>query len=519
MIRNFFLTDAIIWLTRLLLVVCIWTLVYYFLHRVAHIRHKRNWLHKLHIIHHRTDYRNGGSRFRPGFLLFYFGDIRATLDTLLMMTIPLVVITAFFPDQGIWVILWHYINEVFLAERILEHNPRLEGRLTRIFAWGTFHLKHHKNPRTNFGLLTTFWDNIFNTAHREKFSPFTSVGRTGNLHELPRYSVNQSSPGAEQRLLQYIKDKLEVPHYDLGGLPVCPFVRAERLSGRIHLLPLQTVSCVQTVAEEVRQAFRGKWGQTLLLYDEHMRTDVVMSGNFARTLNEAFRADGLVCIALHPNDHFKIGTVPTRDVPFPVYLIQSARQIMAARLNLGRSYYRNWTESDWSLLHQQIGDFLPTVFPEDFREHLMVSPLIEILGGREIHSFLETYMVITDDYRVFSRTLMRSSRSWFLAIQRTGVGLVKYDCKIIRVRGEKLEYDPGLNELINQVYLEKYQDPEDVPFVKQLVQPEYGHFTMEFYFDGIVREQEALAWSGGDVNHPAQVIWGTESPPAAAPEK
>jgi hypothetical protein len=55
---------------------------------------------------------------------------------------------------------------------------------------------------------------------------------------------------------------------------------------------------------------------------------------------------------------------------------------------------------------------------------------------------------------------------------------------------------------------QKYQDPEDVPFVQVLVQPEYGYYTMEFYFDGIVREHEALQWTGRNESHPAIITWG-----------
>ena len=512
MITDLFCANEVLWLIKLLLVIALWTLIYYFLHRIAHVRHKRNWLHKLHLIHHRTDYRKGGSRFRPGFLLFYFGDIRVTLDTLLMMTSPLVALTFVFPSQGMWVLLWHYINEVFLAERVLEHNPYLGGRLTQVFAWGTFHLKHHKNPRTNFGLLITLWDDIFNTAYHAKPNVALSAGRVGDQTIPSCRPVYPSNHDVEQKLLHYFTEVLEVPQVDLGGLPVCPFIRGERMSGRIHFLSIQSGQCVKAVAEAVRKAFSGKWGHTLLLYDAYDApegTDLAAFGNFATAMNKEFRADGLVCIAIHPRDNFKIGNVPTREAPLPVYLIQSARQVMAAQAILrNTNYYRHWTESDWNRIKHQFGDFLPTAFPEDFCEHLIVSPLIEILGGREIHSFLETYMVITDDCRVFSRTLMRSSKSWFVAIQRTGVGLVKYNGKMIRVRGEKLLYDPFLNEIINQLYLEKYQDPEDVPFVKKLIQPEYGQFTMEFYFDGVVREQEALNWSGGVVNHPAHVVWG-----------
>lgn len=496
------LLKTTLWIFRFLLVILLWTLLYYILHRVAHIRHKHNWLHKLHIIHHRTDYRNGGSHFKPQFLLFYFGDVRGTLDTLCMMTLPLIVITFVFPQQGLWVLLWHYINEVFLAERILEHNPRLFGRLTRVFAWGTFHLKHHKNPKTNFGLLITLWDNLFSTASVE-------IRNSAAVPHTVQLPVSESVKDIERLISKYIVETLEVPKIELGSFPICPFVGGERLAGRIHFLPISMHHDTDQITETIRAAFKGKWGSSLLIYDIANNTDVDAFFKVSTILNENLHIDGLVCIPIHPEDNFQVNGVFSRKSPYPFFLTQSSRQVLQARGNLEKTdYYRFWTESDWDIINKQFGRFLNAAFPEDFCEHLMVSPLIEILGGREVHSFLETYMIITDDCRVFSRTLKKSPRSWFTAIQKTGVGLVRYDGKMIRVRGIKLQYDQLLNNHINQVYLEKYQDPEDVPFVQVLVQPEYGYYTMEFYFDGIVREHEALKWTDGNESHPATITWG-----------
>ena len=495
--------NATLWIFHFLLVILLWTLFYYILHRVAHIRHKYNWLHKLHIIHHRTDYRKGGSRFKPQFLLFYFGDVRVTLDTLCMMTLPLTAITFVFPQQGLWVLLWHYINEAFLAERILEHNPRLLGRVTRVFAWGTFHLKHHKNPKTNYGLLITLWDRLFGTASVETRNSATAVPHIVQLQ------ASESVQDIERQISQYITETLEVQKKELGDFPICPFVRGERVAGRIRFLPIRLHHNANQIAQTIRAAFKGDWGSSLVIYDIENSTSIDAFFNLSTTLNEILQIDGLVCIPIHPADNFQVNGVFTRKSPYPLLLTQSARQVLKARGHLEKTdYYHFWSESDWDIINKQFGRFLNTAFPEDFREHLMVSPLIEILGGREVHSFLETYMIITDDGRVFSRTLKKSPRSWFTAIQKTGVGLVRYDGKMIRVRGIKIQYDELLNNHINQVYLEKYQDPEDVPFVQVLVQPEYGYYTMEFYFDGIVREHEALQWTGGNENHPAIITWG-----------
>ncbi len=151
------------WFIELIIVFFAWTFLTYWLHRLAHIKSKYNILYKLHTAHHEVNYFKGGEKFSIGYLFFYFGDIRVTVDVLLTITLPLILLTFLYPSQGLVLLVFHYLHEVFLSERLLDHNPKIKGYITHYFAWGSYHLEHHRNPRSNYSAFVTLWDKIFRT--------------------------------------------------------------------------------------------------------------------------------------------------------------------------------------------------------------------------------------------------------------------------------------------------------------------------------------------------------------------
>jgi len=151
------------WFIELLIVFLSWTFLTYWLHRLAHVKSKYNILYKLHAAHHEVNYFKGGEKFSIGYLFFYFGDIRVTFDVLLTITFPLILLTFLYPSQGLVLLAFHYLHEVFLSERLLDHNPKIKGYITHYFAWGSYHLQHHRNPRSNYSAFITLWDKIFRT--------------------------------------------------------------------------------------------------------------------------------------------------------------------------------------------------------------------------------------------------------------------------------------------------------------------------------------------------------------------
>lgn len=157
-----------IWIATLFYVFLLWTLAIYWLHRLAHWRHRYNPLHYLHLSHHEINYFKTEKKFKIAYLLWIFGDWRATLDILLNMTLPLVILTYFYPSQGLFLLVFHYLYEAFLSEGVLDHNPNIRGTITNYFAWGVYHLQHHNSPKYNFSLIVTVWDRVFGTRALER---------------------------------------------------------------------------------------------------------------------------------------------------------------------------------------------------------------------------------------------------------------------------------------------------------------------------------------------------------------
>lgn len=142
----------------------LWTLLVYLMHRLAHWRSKYNFLYQIHLTHHKVDYLNPVNRsFKWFYLLFYFGGLYETLDVILILTLPALIVYFINPNTGIYLLVFHYMYEVFLSEGFLDHNPNVTGSITRYLSWGKYHLGHHRNWKKNYSLMITLWDYIFGT--------------------------------------------------------------------------------------------------------------------------------------------------------------------------------------------------------------------------------------------------------------------------------------------------------------------------------------------------------------------
>jgi len=112
-------------------------------------------------------------------------------------------------------------------------------------------------------------------------------------------------------------------------------------------------------------------------------------------------------------------------------------------------------------------------------EYLNNNTLIEIKGGLEREKYLKIWMVSVDN-RFFARSWNKSKRSWFTEFQKVGVGQIKFGEKIINVFGKKVHKEDKLNIKIDEAYLRKYKQPENIEYVKGITQSEYADYTMEF---------------------------------------
>lgn len=88
-------------------------------------------------------------------------------------------------------------------------------------------------------------------------------------------------------------------------------------------------------------------------------------------------------------------------------------------------------------------------------------------------------MVNVDD-RIFLRSWNKSKKSWFTEFLKTGIGQIKFDDKILNVYGYKVIKEDKINKKIDNAYLQKYKQPENIKYAKGITQPEYADYTMEF---------------------------------------
>jgi sterol desaturase/sphingolipid hydroxylase (fatty acid hydroxylase superfamily) len=146
----------------------LWSLGAYWLHRLGHVAHRLNPLFRIHMAHHRVDYDAeplpGESLVRPEYFLLWYGSLAASADVWITIFIPAFVLSFFSPGTGLPLVMLLYFYEAILSERLLDHNPKMSGPLTVVFAWGNYHLSHHHHVRTNYGLYVTLWDRVFGTV-------------------------------------------------------------------------------------------------------------------------------------------------------------------------------------------------------------------------------------------------------------------------------------------------------------------------------------------------------------------
>jgi hypothetical protein len=121
-------------------------------------------------------------------------------------------------------------------------------------------------------------------------------------------------------------------------------------------------------------------------------------------------------------------------------------------------------------------------FPEEFIEYLCKNTLTEIKGGTQRDKFLAIWLVNVDD-RVFARSWNKRPRSWFTEILITGKGQIKYGDNLLNITGKKLDPDEAIHTKINNAYLKKYVQKENITYAKGITQSDYTNYTMEFFLN------------------------------------
>lgn len=143
----------------ILVLLLVWTLVLYVMHRLAHTIPV---LQRLHNAHHKTIKKNNKSKWHWNNLFLYNDNWPSTADLWISDVIPTIVVAAIF--NAWWILGIYYIWAAFFQEQ-LEHNTRINFYP---FTFGRWHMMHHTTPTCNYGLFFPLWDKIFRTEHAVK---------------------------------------------------------------------------------------------------------------------------------------------------------------------------------------------------------------------------------------------------------------------------------------------------------------------------------------------------------------
>lgn len=117
-------------------------------------------------------------------------------------------------------------------------------------------------------------------------------------------------------------------------------------------------------------------------------------------------------------------------------------------------------------------------FPEELFQHLRDHTLVGIRVGPDRKEFLDIWMVAVAG-RIFARSWNRSMSGWFGGLIRGQSGMVRFGEHTLEIVGKRPTSEPGLMQRIDQAYLERFTQPENISYATTISQPEYHSFTIE----------------------------------------
>lgn len=133
----------------------LWTLLIYFMHRLAHVLPGMTYFHQDH--HLQTDLKtNNGWHWSNIFL--YNDTWKSTVDLWLTEVIPTLIFCYIFDVW--WLMVFYYLWSALVQEAV-EHNLKIN--LYPFLTSGRWHMIHHKYANKNYGIFFPIWDIIFRT--------------------------------------------------------------------------------------------------------------------------------------------------------------------------------------------------------------------------------------------------------------------------------------------------------------------------------------------------------------------
>ncbi|MCA9730312.1 MAG: DUF2255 family protein [Candidatus Eisenbacteria bacterium] len=110
--------------------------------------------------------------------------------------------------------------------------------------------------------------------------------------------------------------------------------------------------------------------------------------------------------------------------------------------------------------------------------YLQEHTLIGIRVGPDRVDFVDIWMVEVSG-RLFARSWNRSTRGWYGALLEGLAGDVRFGDRTLPIVGRRLDPESPLMSRIDRAYLERFHQPENIPYAQGISQPDYHPYTME----------------------------------------
>lgn len=118
-------------------------------------------------------------------------------------------------------------------------------------------------------------------------------------------------------------------------------------------------------------------------------------------------------------------------------------------------------------------------FPQTCFDYLNTHTLTGIKAGTNRNKFTPIWMVNVGK-RIFARSWNKSLEGWMGEMLASGEGHIQFGDLILKCAASHLAPTDAIHTAIDEAYLEKYTQEENLFYAKGIVAQEYRSYTIEF---------------------------------------
>ena len=122
----------------------------------------------------------------------------------------------------------------------------------------------------------------------------------------------------------------------------------------------------------------------------------------------------------------------------------------------------------------------PSKFPDECFQYLSQHTLTGIRVGKNRSQFTSIWVVDVGN-SLFARSWSKSLEGWMGELLASQEGQMKFGDLILTCRAVLLSPTDTIHSAIDEAYLKKYTQQENLLYAKGIVEEEYRNYTIEFF--------------------------------------